>query len=153
MTDDTANTDAVSESRAEHVMIRRTVDAPRERVWRAFTDPDEVRWWYGSDMMDVEIHALEAEPGGSFSITMRDGEDDYDMEGEFLEVIERERLVHTWYVGRVTVAFDEVGEGTEVVLTHEGLPDRETTEQHAEGWTAAIETLAAIVRNDEDRER
>ncbi|SEH13306.1 Uncharacterized conserved protein YndB, AHSA1/START domain [Natronorubrum sediminis] len=153
MTDDTANTEAVSESRAEHLTISRTVDAPRERVWRAFTDPDEVRRWYGSDLMDVEIHALEAEPGGSFSITMRDDEGDYDIEGEFLEVTERERLVHTWYVGRVTVEFDEVGEGTEVVLTHEGLPDRETTKQHAEGWTAAIETLAATVRNDEGRER
>ncbi|MDJ1434696.1 SRPBCC family protein [Halostagnicola sp. A-GB9-2] len=133
--------------------VRRTVNAPTEAVWRAFTDPDEVGRWYGSDMMDVEIHALEAEPGGSFSITMRNDEDDHDIECEFLEVIERERLVHTWYVGRVTVEFDEVGQGTEVVLTHEGLPDRETTEEHAEGWMAAIETVAETVRNEETRER
>jgi uncharacterized protein YndB with AHSA1/START domain len=129
--------------------LQRTVGAPIEDVWQAFTDPDELGRWYGSDLMDVEIHALEAKPGGSFSITMRDAEGDYDIEGEFLDVIERERLVHTWYVGRVTIEFEDVDSGTEVVLTHAGLPDQETTEQHAEGWTAAIDTLATTVRSDE----
>jgi uncharacterized protein YndB with AHSA1/START domain len=133
------------------VTVRRTIDAPIEVVWRAFTDPDELERWYGSDLLDVEIHALEAEPGGSFSITMRDTEADYDIEGEFLEVIEHEYLVHTWYVGRVTIEFEDIGGGTEVVLTHEDLPDREITEQHAEGWTAAIEALATTARNGEIR--
>lgn len=128
--------------------IRRTVDAPRERVFEAFTDPEEMVQWYGGDVMDVEIHALEAEPGGSFSITMRDGENTYDIEGEFLEVVENERLVHTWYVGQITVELADGSGGTEIVFTHDGLPDRETTDQHTEGWTAAIDALVETLQNE-----
>ncbi|MEY7852210.1 SRPBCC domain-containing protein [Natrarchaeobius sp. A-rgal3] len=133
--------------------IRRTFDAPREAVWAAWTDPDEMKRWYGANLMDVEIHALEAEPGGSFSITMRDDDDSYDVDGEFLEVVEPERLVHTWYVGRVTVDLESVEGATELVFTHEKLPDRETTDLHAEGWLAAVESLATTLASDEGHER
>ncbi|AUV84233.1 hypothetical protein C2R22_22010 (plasmid) [Salinigranum rubrum] len=107
--------------------------------------------WYGGGVMDVEIHALEAEPGGSFSITMRDDEA-YDVEGEFLEVVENEQIVHTWYVGQVTVELADVAGGTEIVFTHDGLPDRATTDQHTEGWVAAIEALATAVEKRKGRE-
>lgn len=124
--------------------IRRTIDAPPERVFAAFTDPEEMAQWYGHGAMDVEVHALEAEPGGSFSITMRDDES-YDIEGEFLEVVENERIVHTWYVGTVTVDLAEAAGGTEIVFTHDGFPDRSITDQHAEGWIPAIDALATVV--------
>ncbi|WP_252699017.1 SRPBCC family protein [Natronosalvus vescus] len=141
--------DPVVESTDTSLTIRRTFDAPIERVWRAFTDPDEMGRWYGADLMAVEIHALEVEPGGSFSITMNEGDSTYDIDGEFLEVVEPKRLVHTWYVGRITVELDAIGGKTGLVFTHTDLPDRETTEQHVEGWTAAIETLATTVRDSD----
>lgn len=128
------------------LILRRTFDAPREDVFDAFTDPEAMAQWYGGTTMDVEIHALEAEPGGAFSITMRDDET-YDVEGEFLAV-EHERIVHTWYVGQVTVELTEVPEGTEVELTHDGLPDRATTDMHAEGWVDAVDSLATALATD-----
>ena len=132
------------------VTIRRTIDAPREHVWDALTDPEEMKRWYGADLMEVQIHTFEAEPGGAFSLTMDDGENRYDIDGTIVDVVEYERLVHTWYVGRVTFELTDVGEGCEVVLTHEGLPDRKTVEQHETGWVDAIEALAATIerRND-----
>lgn len=151
MRDDATPYETSAESRDDQLVLRRTFDAPRERVWRAFTDPDELAQWYGADLMTVEIRTFEAEPGGEFSIGMRDDEGDYDIEGEVLEAIENERLVHTWYVGRVTIELAAVEAGTEVVLTHEGLPGREVTEQHAVGWKAAIEALAATLATDENR--
>lgn len=143
----------VLETTETSLTIRRTLHAPLETVWAAWTDPDEMGRWYGADLMGVEIHALEPEPGGSFSITMREDERTYDIEGEFLEVVEPERFVHTWYVGRITVELEAVDGGTELVFTHEDLPDREATEQHTEGWLAAIESLAATLATDETQDR
>ena len=130
--------------------IRRTINASRQRVWAALTDPEEMKRWYGADLMDVHIHAFEAESGGTFSITMDDGENRYDIDGTILEVVEHERLAHSWYVGRVRFELDDVGEGCEIVLIHEDLPDRETVEQHEIGWVAAIEALAATLSARED---
>ena len=133
------------------VTIRRTIDAPREHVWDALTDPEEMKRWYGADLMEVQIHTFEAEPGGSFSVTMDDGENRYDIDGRIVDVVEYERLVHTWYVGRVTFELDDVDDRTAIVLTHEDLPDRETADQHETGWVAALEALAIAVerrRND-----
>lgn len=70
--------------------------------------------------------------------------------GEFREVEENERIVHTWRwvgdpdetVSLVTVEFHEVEDGTEVVLRHTKLADRESVESHAEGWVGCLESLA-----------
>lgn len=148
---ETPNDETGTESSGYQSTIRRTFAAPRERVWRAFTEPEEMAQWYGRDAMDVEIHALEAEPGGSFSITMRDDEP-YDIGGKFLEVVENERLVPTWYVGQITVELADAPGGTEIVFTHDGLPNRATTDQHKEGWIAAIDALATAVENREGPE-
>ena len=132
------------------VTIRRTIDAPRERVWDSLTDPEEMKRWYGADLMEVQIHTFEAEPGGAFSLTMDDGENRYDIDGRIVDVVEYERLVHTWYVGRVTFELTDVGEGCEVVLIHEDLPDRETAEQHETGWIAAMKALANTIERRSD---
>ncbi|GAB3017605.1 SRPBCC family protein [Natronobiforma cellulositropha] len=144
----TTSSETEIETTETSLTLRRTFDAPRGRVWRAFTDADAMAQWYGGELMDVEIHALETEPGGSFSITMRDDET-YDIEGEFLEVVEHERVVHTWYVGQVTVELTDVAGGTEIELTHDGLPDRETTDMHAQGWGDAVDSLATVLASDE----
>ena len=127
------------------VRIRRTIDAPIDRVFTALTDAAELGRWYGGDVLDVEFYAVDARPGGAFSFTMRDGDETYDFESEFLEIVDNERVVHTWYVGEVTYELAEVGGGTEVTLTHDGRPEHETTAVHTEGWVAAIEKLQTVV--------
>ncbi|WP_254532853.1 SRPBCC family protein [Natrinema gelatinilyticum] len=141
MTDHNTDTEAAD----DRLTIRRTFDAPRERVYRAFTEPEEVERWFGPRSMTGEVHALEPEPGGAYSVSMLDEENRYDVEGEFLEVVENERLVHTWEPGRVTIEFRDVDEGCEVVLTHEGLPDGESVDDHADGWANALENLAGVL--------
>lgn len=133
------------ETSGTKLTIRRTFDAPRDRVWRAFTEPDEVEQWFGPGSMTGRVRALEPEPGGTYSVSMLGDEHRYDVEGEFLEVVEGERLVHTWEPGRVTIELRDADEGCEVVLTHEGLPDREAADGHTAGWASALDNLAEVL--------
>ena len=133
------------ESTEASLTIRRTIDAPIERVFQALTDPAELARWYGGDLMDVEFHDVEAVPGGAFSFTMRDDDEVYDFDCEFLDVVENKRIVHSWYVGQVRYELVEIDGDTEVTLIHDGLPDRETTELHTEGWIDAIEKLETVL--------
>lgn len=139
--------------------VRRTFDAPIERVFHALTDPTAIAEWYHPGTMTTEVEAWEATPGGALDITMTAGEekeleeDDpgrYHNVGAFREVVENERIVHTWRwvhmpeVGEslVTMELSEVDGGTELVLTHTKLPDRESVEEHAGGWQGCLENLA-----------
>lgn len=132
--------------------LRRTFDASRERVWRAFTDPDELEEWYAPGDVTTKVHTLEPEPDGVLSFSFVDGDDRTDIEGMFEEVVENERIVHTWrYPGeeesRVIYEFRDVDDGTEVVLVHERIGPyrdrsaRENVDGYVEGWTSALEKL------------
>lgn len=98
--------------------------------------------------MDVQIHSFEAASGGSFALTMHDGENQYEIDGTVIEVTESNRLFHTWYVGRVTYELRDVEDGTEILFTHEDLPDREPVEQHEIGWLAALEALTTSLEKN-----
>jgi uncharacterized protein YndB with AHSA1/START domain len=125
--------------------IRRTFDAPRERVWKAFTEPDQVAQWLGPGSMTGDVHALELEPGGAYSVSMAGETNQYDVEGEVLEVVENERLVHTWEPGTVTVELRDADGGCAVVFTHEGLPNADIADGHAAGWASALDNLATVL--------
>lgn len=132
--------------------VRRTFDASRERLFEAFTDPDDLEQWQPSDNFDVEVHTLEAEPGGELSLTHIHGDTRLSIEGTFEEVIENERLVHTWRVidhpiddsvSRIMVEFHDVEDGTEVVFTHENL-DPEMVEDTSQGWSWILGRLEKV---------
>jgi uncharacterized protein YndB with AHSA1/START domain len=55
--------------------IRRTFAAPRERVYRAFMDPDELEEWYAPGDVTTKVHTLEPEPDGVLSFSFVDGDD------------------------------------------------------------------------------
>jgi len=141
------------ETAESSLTVRRTFDATPERLFRAFTDPEELARWYAPGDMTAQIHEWEPEAGGDLAISMLDEDGSHDAEGTFTEVVEDEQLVHTWtwthhdepVETRITVEFHPVEGGTEVVLTHEGHPDAETTEEHAGGWSSVLENLASVL--------
>lgn len=146
MTDDTIRRTEI-ESTDTLLTLRRTFDAPRERVWRAFTDPDELEQWFVPDGMTAEVHALELEPGGAFEMRWTDGENHMDNTGTYVEVVENERLVSSEEIEagelRLTYEFRDVDDGTEVVITQEfpgAVPDGA-----AEGWAGMLATLAEVL--------
>lgn len=143
------------------VTVRRTIDGSRERLFEAFTDPDELEQWQPSpdDGFDIEVHAFEAEPGGDVSVTHVNEAGRFDIEGTVEEVTENERLVHTWRLvdhpiddsasnitdaeTRITVEFRGADDGTEVVFTHEQL-DPEMVAETAEGWEWILGRLETV---------
>ena len=139
------NTDA--ESKDNQLTIRRTFDASRERVYRAFTDPAELEQWFVPEGMEAEVHALEPEPGGDFVVSWTADENRIDNEGTFVEVIENERLVTVEEIEggelRLTYEFQDVDDGTEVVITQDfpgPVPDGAS-----EGWAGILDNLEAVV--------
>lgn len=131
----------------DQLTIRRTFDAPRERVYRAFTDPDELAQWFVPEGFEAEVHALDPVPGGEMAVSWTSEEHQMDNEGTFEEVVENERLVTVEETPggelRLTYEFRDVDDGTEVVMTQEfpgPVPDGA-----AEGWANILDNLEAVL--------
>jgi uncharacterized protein YndB with AHSA1/START domain len=132
--------------------VARTVAAPRETVFRAWTDPKELmRWWAGGPGMSPALAEVDLRVGGRYRLGMRapDGATEYVCTGVYREVQPPSRLVYTWtWEGQagpetlVTVEFHDRGGATEIVLTHEGFADAASRDQHTAGWNGCLDSLA-----------
>ncbi len=159
-----AKSSAPAESAQRELVMTRIFDAPRELVFKAWTDPKHVAQWWGPKGFTNPVCEMDLRPGGSLRIVMRapDGVD-YPTTGVFREIVEPERLVFT------DVALDEKGnpvlEGlTIVTLAEHGgktkltLHTAQTStigfvaeatkklEGMEEGWTQSLDRLAERVR-------
>ena len=113
---------------AQEITITRVVDAPRELVWKAWTEPERLaRWWGPAGWTNpLETITMDVWPGGTFRVTSISDADGSRMTylGVYREVSEPERLVleepaeDAWHEGAVSVAtFTALGDGrTEIVL-------------------------------------
>jgi uncharacterized protein YndB with AHSA1/START domain len=135
--------------------LSRTFSAPRERVFDAWTDPDVLReWWSAMPTMTPTIAEVDLREGGRYRLGMRDSESGHEhvVVGEYREIRRPERLAYTWiWEGSpemtggetlVEIEFNEDGDGTEVVLTHTGLPTEDSRGRHAHGWNGCFDSLA-----------
>ena len=81
----------------QEVLITRIFEAPRERVFRAWTDPDQVAAWYGPEHMDAPRERIHIDPrvGGRWELTMvqRGGDAEFAIGYEILELVEPELIV------------------------------------------------------------
>lgn len=152
-------------------VLERTFDAPRELVWRTWTEPDLLARWYGPGVETI-IHQLDIRPGGLWLSEMRWSGNANFQRVEYTEVIPPERLVwlHSmsdadWNVISnpmmadwplvllTTVTFDADGEKTKMRLTwvpHEASEAEITCFANAiegmdKGWAAGMELLAEIL--------
>ena len=137
--------------------IRRTFQAPRQRVFDAWTQPEQLKnWWRCNPAWSTEVAEVDLQVGGKYRLGMRDPEKDqaYVCFGEFKETNRPEKLVYTWSweppgmeVGEtlVTVEFLDKGDSTELILTHEQFPSVEAADEHNKGWSGCIEIFAGFV--------
>lgn len=128
--------------------ITRVYDAPRELVWKAWTDPEHVARWFGPRGITTprSTITMDVRPGGTFELTMVSDDDgtEYPSGGTFLEVVEPERLV--WRDRNidmtVTIMFADLGDRTEMTCHVVG----ETGGAEAyDGWSTMLDKLGELV--------
>jgi uncharacterized protein YndB with AHSA1/START domain len=90
---DPASDDASTADR--EIVIERTVNAPRELVWRAWTEADQIAKWWGPNGFTTTIHAMDVRVGGAWRFIMHgpDGTD-YPNKIVYREIVKPERLVY-----------------------------------------------------------
>jgi uncharacterized protein YndB with AHSA1/START domain len=106
------------------ILIERVFDAPRDAVWRAFTEPDLVKQWWGRGNKLV-IEKMEVERGGHWRFVEHSAEGVHGFEGRYREVTPKDRIVQTFewdgmpgHTVLETVTLQDVGNGrTKVVNT------------------------------------
>ncbi len=142
-----------------NLTLERRMPAPRERVYKAWTDADEIRQWWALSGMTIEIADFDVRVGGRFRLGMRSQEGNlYVVGGEYSVVDPPAKLVHSWQweeggaggaqVMRVTVEFFEDDDATRLVLTHENLRDQEAADSHRGGWTNKLDCIEQYLRGE-----
>ncbi len=133
--------------------LRRHLAAPPARVFRAWTDPQEIARWMGPGEVEVLGAEIDARRGGRYRIAMRtpDGEEHH-VGGTYREVVKNKKLVFTWAwrstperESLVTVSFQPDGEGTILTLMHEQFFDQGARDRHEHGWAGSLAKLEALV--------
>jgi uncharacterized protein YndB with AHSA1/START domain len=139
-------------SNAGKVEVERVVPAPREDVFRAWTDPDILKRWFGPGEFTVPDATLDVRPGGDYEIQMQPpgGGDAMTLVGTFRAIDPPSRLEFTWSWSRVwaqapeslvVVEFDEVEDGTRVRITHGDFDDDQTAAPYRMGWESGGDKL------------
>jgi uncharacterized protein YndB with AHSA1/START domain len=141
---------------AEHVLvITRIFDAPRELVFKAWTDPFHLARWMGPRGFRSTVVRSELYAGGSYRIHMLgpDG-DDHWTQGVFREIVEPERLVMagSWADGQgnptspetlLTITFEEHERKRTRLTLHQAVFESVTArDQHRGGWNSSLDRLA-----------
>ena len=138
------------------VRVQRRFEAPRERVFDAWTSEDVLRdWWSAMPAMSPGSIEVDLREGGRYRMEMvADTGEVHTAVGEYREVRRPERIVYTWqWEGDeeamrgsadtlVEVDFAADGAGTLVTLTHSGFDGDEIATLHEHGWNGTLEQLA-----------
>lgn len=132
------------------LVVQKTIAATPERLFAAWTEPTELRHWWGPEGVTCVDPQVDLRVGGRYRIGNRlpDGSILW-IVGEF-EVVERpHRLIYTWRleggperIERVTVRFEERGTATDVIVTHTGIATEALRDQHKHGWVGCLDGLA-----------
>lgn len=123
MTTQNATDTVVSTPGDRDIHIERVFNAPRERVWAAYTEPELLaQWWGRGNKLDIERWELER--GGHWRFVEHSDGERHGFEGRFREVTPIERLVHTFewdgmpgHVCIETATFIDLGDGRTKVVT------------------------------------
>ena len=155
----------MNSSDKKQVVISRTFPAGIERLWRAFTEKQDMLKWYSPVGMTTPNAEVDLRVGGKYAVTMEYDEtgEKVTVRGEFKVIDKPNKLVFTWKwdgsdmeVTEVTIMFRETAKDeTLVTLIHSGfslhptendIKNNWTHETHKQGWTTAFEKLADVVR-------
>lgn len=155
----------LTEQEDRALVIERVFDAPRELVWKAWTDPEMFKRWWGPKGFTTPMAKIDFRVGGVWHTCMRspEGQDMWST-GVFREIVPMERIVTTACPsdaeGNVVsaahsgmpedaplemlwaVTLEDVGGTTKMTLRHEGLPAGPMRDGAGQGWRSSFDKLA-----------
>jgi uncharacterized protein YndB with AHSA1/START domain len=159
------NTTATIKEKNIKLQLTRVFDAPRELVFKAWTDANQFKQWFGAAVCgggSLQSVKVDARVGGKYRLQVQksDGEF-YTTVGTYREVKAPERLVFTWAFEKdgsgeefgeveppemlVTLEFNARGKQTELILTHEKFASADSRDRHEQGWTRCLDALGKFV--------
>jgi uncharacterized protein YndB with AHSA1/START domain len=161
----TSGKKAPKKTKGSELLITRTFDAPRELVWKAWTEPERVKRWWGPEGFTSPFCRIDLRVGGTYLYCMQSPEGrEYWSTGVYREIVPPKRIVCTdsfsdekgnvvpashygmpgdWPLALVvTVTFEEQGGKTKFTLRHTGFPSGEMRDLAKAGWNTSLDKLA-----------
>jgi uncharacterized protein YndB with AHSA1/START domain len=137
------------------VKLHRVLQAPAERIYRAFLNPDAMAKWLPPHGFTGKVHHIKAEVGGTYkmSFTNLTTGNSHSFGGEFLELVPNERIRHTDKFDdpnlpgqmQTTISLKQVSVGTELTVVQEGIPSAIPVEACYLGWQGSLTLLTQLV--------
>lgn len=155
----------------QELIITRIFDAPRDKVWKAWTDPEHFKKWWGPKTFTAPVIKIDLRVGGVYHWCMRspDGQEFWST-GTYREIVPIERIVYTdsfadaegnkvpashygmsgdWPLELpVTVTFEEQEGKTKLTLKHSGIDGLNATDRGnmQQGWNESFDKLAELLK-------
>jgi uncharacterized protein YndB with AHSA1/START domain len=151
------------------LVITRIFNAPREQVWKTWTEPEHMKRWWGPKGFTSPVSKIDLRVGGAYLSCMRSPEgQDFWSTGVYREIVPLERIVctdsfadekgnvvpasHYGMEGAfplemlITVTFEELDGKTRLTLRHDGIPAGQMSELTEAGWQQSFDKLAEILK-------
>lgn len=168
----TATNNGNAATAERELVINRTFDAPRDLVWKVWTQPEHIVNWWGPQHFTSPVCEIDFRVGGRYVYCMRSPEgEDFWSTGVFNEIVEPERIVYTDAFADekgnavpashynmpgdwpdellVAVTFEENDGKTNMILRHSGIPAGEMSEMTAQGWQGSFDKMADYINTIE----
>ncbi len=159
-----SNTTGAATDTGQELLISRTLHAPRDLVWKEWTEPERVKRWWGPKDFTAPVVQIDFREGGKYLYCMRSPEGrDYWSTGVFREIVPPERIVLTdsfadeqgnvvpaTHYGMsadfpleslVTITFEDHWTQTGITLRYSGIPSGEDLDNAREGWNQTLDKL------------
>lgn len=149
----------IAEPTSQDVIITRTFDAPRERVFAMYTDPELIPRWWGPERLTTVVEEMEVRPGGRWRHVQHDSDGTtFGFHGVYHDVVAPERIVNTFEFegpGQVSLditTFSEAGDRTTLTI-HSVYPsvaarDGMLGPGALGGLSESMQRIAALLESD-----
>jgi uncharacterized protein YndB with AHSA1/START domain len=130
-----------------NITIETTVQAPIDKVWRAYTSPEDIiQWNAASDDWHTTSSSVELRVGGTFSSRMeaKDGSFGFDFAGTYTKIIPNELIEYEFFNRSASVEFIQIQDGVKVRITFVAETEHSIEEQE-NGWQAILDKFARHV--------
>jgi uncharacterized protein YndB with AHSA1/START domain len=165
---------SLGESAERELVITRIFDAPRELVWKAWTEPEHLMRWWGPKNFTAPVCKIDFRVGGVYLLCMRSPEgQEFWSTGVYREIVEPARIVYThsfadekgdpvpashykmpgdWPAEtQATVIFEEHQGKTKLTLRYVGIPSGVMSEMASAGWNESFDKLAESLEKEKSK--